>query len=185
MSDDPLSRILSAIERLHVDLLDRLNRVEGPLAGHGQPAAPPEGSPDFMPAGVVAHIQNVGDVEGHLGDWIGERGSGRWIEGLRIIPPQDISQDDFRYQIVLGRNQLSPWVPAGKYCGSEGLAMPLRGFCLALSGNIAANYECQYSGTFVDGSQSGLIAVGQVCAAATLAPLEAFQITLRPRTALR
>lgn len=185
MSDDPVLRILSAIEQLRVDVLARLNRVEGLLEGHSQSEPPPEGEPDFIPAEVIAHIQNVGDVEGALGDWIGERGSGRWIEGLRITPQQDISQEEFLYQVVLGRDQLSPWAPAGKYCGSEGLAMPLRGFCLALSGNVAANYECEYSATFVDGSRSGLIAAGQVCAAATLAPLEAFQITLRPRLALR
>jgi len=29
-------------------------------------------------------------ITGSLGDWIGERRSGRWIEGSRIGPPQDI-----------------------------------------------------------------------------------------------
>jgi hypothetical protein len=169
VSDDPVTRILSAIERLRAEILTRIDRLGSVSSGHE----------DLMPE-VVAHIQNVGDVEGQLGDWIGDRSSGRWIEGFRITLPKDIAFDELLYRVVLGRDQLSPWSPSGRFCGSEGLGLPVRGFCLSLRGQAAANYECSYAATFVDGSIIGLTPGGQICAAATFAPLEAFQIKLRP-----
>ena len=173
MSDDPVTRILAAIDRLRVDVLARLDRLE--LGS--------ESTADFVPAEIIAHVQDVGDVEGNLGDWIGQPRSGRWIEGFSIAPANDIPPEELLCRVVLGRDQLSPWTPAGKYCGSTSLAMPLRGFCLMLRGTAASSYECSYSATFVDGSDLRSIPAGQICAAATLAPLEAFQVTLLPRGA--
>jgi hypothetical protein len=133
-------------------------------------------------ADIGAHVQNVGDIEGRFGDWIGDRGSGRWIEGFWVTPPQGVAPEELLYRVVLGPNQLSPGQVSGKFCGSEGLAMPLRGFCLTLRGAAAANYECSYTATFVDRSVAGLTPCGRTCAAATFTPLEAFQINLRPIT---
>lgn len=182
MSDDPVSRILLAIERLRTDVLQRLARVEGLLESGPPATAVPDGDPAASPAEIVAHIQDVGDIEGNLGDWIGERGSGRWIEGISIAPQhEDVGPEEFLYRVILGRDQMSPWVRAGTYCGSVSLALPLRGFCVTLNGEAAARFECRYSATFVGGTQSPLLAGGQVCALPTLVPLEAFQITLRPR----
>jgi len=173
MSDDPVTRILTAIDRLRVDVLARIERLE---AGSESPA-------DLVPAEIIAHVQDVGHIEGNLGDWIGQPRSRRWIEGFNIEAPNDISPDEFLYRVVLGRDQLSPWTPSGKYCGSKSLALPLRGFCLMLRGTAASRYQCSYSATFVDGSDVRSIPAGQVCASAALAPLEAFQVTLLPRTA--
>ena len=173
MSDDPVGRILSAIERLRIEVFARLDRL----------AAVSASSPDPAPAEIVAHVQNVGDIEGTIGDWIGERRSGRWIEGFSIAPPLGVDPGEILYRVVLGRDQLSPWTPASKFCGSMGLAQPLRGLCLTLRGAAAAKYECGYTATFVDGSIAGFVSAGQICAAPTFAPLEAFQIILRPRVA--
>ena len=169
MSDDPVTRILSAIERLRAEVLTRIDRLESVSIGHAG-----------LVSEIVAHIQNVGDVEGRFGDWIGDRHSGRWIEGFRITPSETVVFEELLYRVVLGRDQLSPWSPAGRFCGSEGIAVPLRGFCVTLRGPAAANYECSYEATFVDGSIIGLTPGGRTCAAATLAPLEAFRINLRP-----
>jgi hypothetical protein len=177
MSDDPVTRILAAVERLRVDVLARMDRLEA-VAASGRKSVPA--------AEIVAHVQTVGDVEGHLGDWIGERRSGRWIEGFCIATRlRDINPEEFLYRVVLGRDQVSPWTPSGKFCGSQGLAQPLRGFCVTLRGAAAAKYECIYSATFVDGSVVGSVPGGQTCVSATLTPLEAFQLILRPRTADR
>ena len=176
MSDDPITRILVAIERLRVDMSARLDRLEAASASAS--------APDLMRAEIVAHVQGIGDIEGNLGDWIGERRSGRWIEGFRVRPPRDINPEDFLYRVILGRDQVSPWVPAGSFCGSMGLAQPLRGICLTLRAAAAAQYDCAYAATFVDGSVAGSVPGGQICAAATAAPLEAFQIILRNRRAV-
>jgi hypothetical protein len=61
MSDDPFTRILSAVERLRLEVLARLDRLE----------SVPNGRSDRVPAEITAHIQNVGDVEGSIGEWIG------------------------------------------------------------------------------------------------------------------
>jgi hypothetical protein len=173
MSDDPVGRILSAIERLRSEVLARLDRLD----------AAPTGSPDQVPAEIVAHVQGVGDIEGKIGDWIGERRSGRWIEGFSFAPQLGVDPGEILYRVVLGRDQVSPWTPAGKFCGSMGLAQPLRGIGFMLRGAAAAKFACGCNATFVDGSSAGLVSAGQTCAAATFAPLEAFQIILHPRPA--
>jgi hypothetical protein len=131
-------------------------------------------------ADIVAHIQDAGDIDGRLGDWIGTRRSGRWIEGFSIVPPQGILPEEIEYRAVLGRDRLSPWLAGGAFCGSRGLALPLLGFCLQLRGAAIAKYQCTYSARFVDGSEIGMAEAGRICAAATFAPLEAFRVVFRP-----
>lgn len=173
MSDDPVTRILSAIERLGVQILHRIDRLEaGSTHEH-----------DRLPAEIIAHVQGIGDVEGKIGDWVGEPRSGRWIEGFAVTPLRPFSAEELLYRVVLGRDQLSPWTPSGRFCGSMGLAIPLRGFCMMLTGAAAANYECAYNASFVDGSVAAPTPGGTLCTSATLSPLEAFRVILRPRTA--
>ncbi len=132
-------------------------------------------------AEVVAHIEGVGDVDGRFGEWVGMRGSGRAIEGFSLAPRQVISADDFEIRALLGRDWLSPWLPGGSFCGSRGLALPLRGFCLRLHPAAAVRLDLAAFARFVDGTQTGPVATDQLCASASLSPLEAFQILVRPR----
>jgi len=167
----------------------------GPKAGTGaapapQPAAWSPAAPAPAPAlraatatatgELVAHIQRTGDVGVALGEWIGTRGSGKWIEGFGISPRTNVTADEIEYQAVLGRGWLSPWVSDGKFCGSRGMSLPLLGLNLRLRGGAAGRFACTYSATFVDGTHIGPIRAGQTCEAPSLAPLEAFQITLQP-----
>jgi hypothetical protein len=133
------------------------------------------------PAEVIAHIEGVGDVDGKLGQWIGTRGSGRAIEGFSLTPTNGISISDFAVRGVLGRDWLSPWLPGGSFCGSRGLALPLRGFCLRLLPAADARYDLACFARFVDGSEIGPVGSDRICATANLAALEAFQIVVRPR----
>jgi hypothetical protein len=82
MSDDPVTRILSAVERLRAEVLARIDRLESALRGNSDLL--PTGAVALLPARIIAHVQNVGDLEGNLGDWLGERRSGRWIEGFGL-----------------------------------------------------------------------------------------------------
>ena len=138
-----------------------------------KPAANPE---------VMAHIQRMGDVGCKIGEWLGAKGSGQWVEGFGLAPANGIALTDIEYQAVLGRNWLSPWVEGGKFCGSRGMALPVLGFKVRLKGAAAKAFECSYSATFVDGSAVGPIAGGESCEADSLASLEAFRIIVRPRT---
>lgn len=132
-------------------------------------------------ADIIAHIQTRGDVGAKFGDWLGETGSGHWIEGFTLTPPAGISPADFTYQAVLGRGWLSPWVEAGQYCGSRGMALPLLGLRIRLSDEAAKHYDISYSASFVGGASSGVVGNDETCEAETLAPLEALQIVLTPR----
>jgi hypothetical protein len=131
------------------------------------------------PLTVVAHIQNVGDVDGQAGAWIGKRGGGRWIEGLAMVASPDIAPVEAEYRVVVGRGVASPWMGQGAFNGSRGIGLPIRGFAVRLTGPAGADYACRYSATFVDGSQSGPVDAGELCVAPTLAPLEALRIDLR------
>ncbi len=130
---------------------------------------------------IMAHIQRMGDVGCKIGDWLGSKGSGQWVEGFGIAPANGIALEDIEYQAVLGRNWLSPWVEGGKFCGSRGMALPLLGMKIRLKGAAAKAFECSYSATFVDGSTVGPVPGGAPCEAESLAALEAFQIVVKPR----
>ncbi len=129
----------------------------------------------------MAHVQRTGDVGGDIGDWIGVKGSRLWVEGFGLAPIEGIAAGDLEYQAVLGRNWLSPWIEAGKYCGSRGMALPLLGLKVRLKGAAAKAFDCTYAATFVDGSEIGPVEAGDPCEAESLAALEAFQILIQPR----
>ncbi len=140
------------------------------------------GAPDAAPA-VTAHVQRRGDVGGRLGEWIGERGSKLWIEGFAVVAPPELRPEDIEYQGVLGRGWLSPWSQGGQFCGSRRMALPILGIRVRLRGAAAGAFECSYSASFTDGSSVGPVSAGEPCESEALAPLEAFQVTLRKREA--
>ena len=129
----------------------------------------------------MAHIQRSGDVGCARGEWLGVKGSRQWVEGFGLAPLDGIAPEDLEYQAVLGRNWLSPWVESGKFCGSRGMALPLLGLKVRLKGAAAKAFECSYSATFVDGTETGPVSGGETCEAESLAALEAFQIVIHPR----
>jgi hypothetical protein len=134
-------------------------------------------SPD---AEVVAHIQRTGDVTGNIGDWIGIRGSRLWIEGFAINPRSLVAANDIEYQAVLGRGWLSPWIAGGRFCGSRGMALPLLGLRVRLTGEAAETHEVFVSATFVDGSTVGPVPGAEGCESESLSALESFQVVVNP-----
>jgi hypothetical protein len=151
-----------------------------PSQAPGRPATSPAkpAEPD-----VVAHVQRAGDLGVAFGEWLGIRGSQQWMEGFGLSARPDVGAEDIEYQAVLGRGWLSPWVAAGKFCGSRGMALPLLGFNLRLRGKAAEKYDCTYSATFTDGTEVGPVPAGRACESPSLAPLEALRIDLVPRAA--
>jgi hypothetical protein len=133
---------------------------------------------------VVAHIQVRGDVGAKFGEWLGEKGSKRWIEGFMLTPKPPIALEDVEYQAVLGRGWLSPWVTGGQMCGSRGMALPILGLRMRLKGAAAEAYDCSYSATFIDGSEVGPVQPGEPCEAESLAPIESIQLALAPKGTL-
>jgi hypothetical protein len=130
---------------------------------------------------MMAHVQRMGDVTCDLGDWLGVKGSRQWVEGFGLAPRGDIALTDIEYQAVLGRNWLSPWVEGGKYCGSRGMALPLLGIKVRLKNEAAKAFDVTYRATFIDGSSAGPASNGEPCESESMAALEAFQISVKPR----
>lgn len=161
----------------------------GQKAPQGPPAAQPAASAPQGPQqpqarevmDVLAHIQTRGDVGAKFGAWLGEPGSGKWIEGIAIAAPKDIPPEDLSYQVVLGRGWLSPWVEAGEYCGSRGMALPLLGLRVRLQGKAAEKFALTCEASFVDGTTSGPVGSDETCESESLAALEAVRVTLTPR----
>jgi hypothetical protein len=146
------------------------------------PAAAPSAAPAPQQRfDMLAHIQTRGDVGATFGTWLGEPGSQNWIEGFAIAVPEGIDAADLSYQAVLGRGWLSPWVEAGGYCGSRGMALPLLGLRVRLTGAAADAYDITCSATFVGGASAGPVGNDETCEGAELAPLEAFMVTLTPK----
>ena len=156
--------------------------TEPPAPVQEPPAAQPGAAqPDAgQPIEVAAHIYGRGDVGGRLGDWMGEPGSKRWIEGFGLAPSSGIDSADIEYQAVLGRGWLSPWAEGGQFCGSRGMSLPILGLRVRLRGEAASAHTAVVSATFVDGTQIGPVSDGSAVEAPSLSPLEAFQIMLVP-----
>ena len=57
MSDNHATQILTVIERLRVDLLQRLSRLEALL----EPEPSSNDDTTFVPAEIIAHIKDVGE----------------------------------------------------------------------------------------------------------------------------
>ncbi len=160
--------------------LSRLQQVIKPPAAV-EAAAPAADHVDPATAEIAAHLQVNGDTLGRLGEWMGERGSARWIEGFALSPRQSgVTLSDIEYQAVLGRGWLSPWAEGGQYCGSRGMALPILGLRARLRGKPAETLSLSISATFTDGTAIGPVGPGDACEAESLAPLEAFCISIVP-----
>ncbi len=144
------------------------------------PAAPVAAAKDGV---ITAHVQGRGDVTVAFGDWMGEPGSKRWVEGFAITPKGAIGPADIEYQAVLGRGWLSPWAEGGQYCGSRGMSLPILGLRMRLRGEAAEQFDCFLEASFVDGTKLEPSDDGEPSQAESLAPLEAFRIKLVPREA--
>jgi hypothetical protein len=143
-----------------------------------QPAQPAD--PAVAKVEVIGHVYGRGDVGGPLGEWMGERGSKRWIEGFGIAPIAGIPLADLEYQAVLGRGWLSPWSEGGQFCGSRGMSLPILGLRVRLRGASATTHRVVLSASFVDGTEVGPVGDGEACEAPSLAALEAFELSIVP-----
>jgi hypothetical protein len=165
---------------------DAATQTAAAPAAAAQPAAPAPAQVQAPPRPnsvmeMVAHIQERGDVGAMLGEWLGDRGSKRWIEGFGLAPTSRVAPKDIEYQAVLGQGWLSPWVEGGQFCGSRAMALPLLGLRVRLRGAAAEQFDVSYSATFVDGTSVGPVSNGEACESDGLAAMEAFLVELHPQ----
>jgi hypothetical protein len=63
------------------------------------------------------------------------------------------------------------------------MSLPLLGLRVRLKEGTTAAFTCEYEASFTDGTRIGPVADGVPCEAASLAPLEAFRLEIRPSAA--
>ena len=83
------------------------------------------------PAGnaeIMAHIQDRGDVEGKLGEWIGQPRSGRWIEGFRVAPGHGAEDHEIQDPSSPRTHWLAPWLNGGSCLWQPRAGTPAPGF---------------------------------------------------------
>lgn len=179
LTRDSVLRYTSMLLRLYATAFQR------PVEGRTEPprSAPEESMSSATPLQVVVHIQNVGDTPADPDGWAGARGSGLWIEGLRADVEAPLTSIDLEYQAALSDGSMTSWMPAGSFCGTQGRNEPLRGFAIRLSARCAESFQCNYSGSFVDGTVVGPLADGMLCQSPHKAAFEAIWVELKPREA--
>ncbi len=128
-------------------------------------------------AALLIHLEGQGDRTGAAGEWLGDLEGALCIEGFSIAVPPGMQAAGLEYQGIMGADWRTPWFPAGSFCGSRGLRLPLLGFQLRLAGGFA----CRASGSFAGRGTAGPVGSGEDCAA-DQAPLTAMrvEITAKP-----
>lgn len=125
-------------------------------------APPASTDPKSVPAQILAHIQNLGDVP--FTDGLAGCMAGRlWIEAFAVGPVGDLGPDAVEYCGVTADGLQTPWLGNQMLCGSRGQGTPMMGFAIRLKPEFAQQYDCLYTGKFVSGSRVGPLSNGDLC----------------------
>lgn len=182
--------VLTSIQAPNGDSLDvaveRLDRREGAgAAATAMAAAPaaaetvPAKDPAAVSVQITAHIRTAGDRRFLDADWAGRAGKGLWIESFGIEARSQLRADDIEYKGLTANGFETPWTSMGRMCGTRGMAVPLVGFAVRLKGDLAARYDCQYSGAFQSGTVIGPLRNGLPCRSSLANdPLEGIQVKI-------
>ncbi|MBW4022317.1 MAG: glycosyltransferase family 61 protein [Proteobacteria bacterium] len=138
-------------------------------------------------ADMLAHISMRGDVPGRAGTWLGEPGSRLPVEALVLAraqagPPH--LAPSVETQIIYGLGLKTPWTPAGRPCGSAGLALGALGIRFRLSPETAPFFDCRYDIAFTDGTRQEDVAGADLALSPGGGEVEAIRLHVRERPAI-
>lgn len=139
----------------------------------------PEPASSAAGAALLVHVQGLGDAFVPMGDWAGERGSGRALEGFAIRPGTLLAPEEIEYQGALGLEWDTPWFPPDEFCGSRGMALPLIGVRIRTLGEAAQHTVCRVWASFVGHGERGPFVQGALCACDGAA-VEALRVEFGP-----
>jgi hypothetical protein len=152
---------------------------------HRSNGAPPENpvpiAEPTLPAEVTFCIDNVaGQVV--AGNWAGEPGSKRFLEAFAIAPQGEIDADGIEYKGFGPGGRETPWVSAGKLCGSRGKKVALTGFAIRPAEHLRDKIDVVYEGAFATSGLSGTRRNGESCRGTRSdEPLEALSVRIVAR----
>lgn len=140
-----------------------------------------DGAQGVLPAQILAHIENFGDIYFNDG-WVGFIGQKLRIEAFAILSVGPLGPDSIEYRGVAADGFQTPWLSDQVLCGSRGRGMPLTGYAIRLKPDIAGRYDCAYSGKFVSGRTLGPFKDAELCCSNEPGdPLEAMELRITER----
>ena len=139
--------------------------------------------PEIVDYAIIAtHIRGRGDVASRTGEWCGERGGDRWIEGFIIRSAADTLIQGIEYAAKLNDGSWSRWHGNGEFCGNRRRHAPLRGARFRLKEPASEDYEIYCESIFSDQTTIGPIRGRDLaCEASSGAPLVGFKFDVRRR----
>jgi GT2 family glycosyltransferase/glycosyltransferase involved in cell wall biosynthesis len=133
---------------------------------------------------ILLHHSGRGDVRYADTLWAGALGERLPIESFCITPLEELARDGIEYRGLTAKGEVTPWIGGGEVCGTQGQGVPLLGFAVRLSPELAGRYDCEYRGAFRSGRIVGPLSNGAPCQArASDDYLEGVQLTLIEREA--
>jgi GT2 family glycosyltransferase/glycosyltransferase involved in cell wall biosynthesis len=133
-----------------------------------------------LPANVIAHIQNLGDIPFADG-LVGCIGGSLWIEAFAIVSCGPVGPDLIEYRGITGDGFQTPWLGNQMLCGSRGRRIPMLAYAIRLKPEVADQYDCTYTGKFLSGSTLGPFKNGELCRSEVPDdPLWGFELRMTP-----
>ena len=122
------------------------------------------------------HLRGLGDHYADFGCWNGA--DDREIEGFALIPANGIIADQIQYAAIAENGSQFSVESGGRYCGTRGQSLALRGMTVQLSAELAERYSLKIFERFADGYERVTVGSGELVA--YLAPLVSFRIEVEP-----
>ena len=112
---------------------------------------------------VLLHIQDFGDVSFNAGEFGGNRGESRRVEGfqIEISPPVDGLGISYKGHIQDVGD--TPWFKDGRFVGTRGQSKRLEGVAIRLTGWKANQYRVFYKCHIQNMGDSPIRSDGQFC----------------------
>lgn len=161
------SRLMTAAALLAVFVLAEANEVR---------AAGPNG----VKLQIIAHLQDIGDIEGREAEEVGTTGQGRRLEGFEVRLAEPIEGLGVRVRSHLEGMGDTPWTT--EFTGSRGQSRMLEGFCIELVGRAAEKYDVFYQGHLEGFGWTPAYSNGHFCGTRGLGRrVEAIIVVIKPK----
>ncbi|MBB3455225.1 hypothetical protein FHT86_003524 [Rhizobium sp. BK313] len=112
---------------------------------------------------VLVHAQNIGDMTGTEGSWVGTKGRGLRLEGIQITGLTDVPNLSLQYMCHLQNIGDTPWYSEGQFCGTRGQSRRMEGFAIRLTGAPADEFDVSYQCHIAKQGDSQTFYNGQFC----------------------
>src|SRR5207244_804688 len=129
-------------DHLHLPAMASVIRLEQGLyaleiAGGSSRAGEPSGAElpliQVSSPPIGRHVERVGDRRFTRQGWVGNLGRKLRIEAFSIRPIEALVANDIEVKGLGPHGRETPWVGAGRLCGTRGQRLPLTGFAVRLA----------------------------------------------------